>query len=78
MTTTLKLLTATTNKTIGNHTVKHTATGRKFIYFATAIVVTDDTAHTFHTDNGGYSTVSTTRAINDYRRRLVAMGYTEV
>ena len=72
------LLNATTNKTLGNHRMERTETGRNFIYHWTTICTVNDVDRTYHTDNGGWGTSSTTRAINAYKREFNSMGYTEV
>ena len=65
-------------KTLGNHRMERTTTGRNFIYHWTTICTVNDVDRTYHTDNGGWGTSSTTRAINAYKRELNSMGYTEV
>lgn len=68
-----------TAKRVGNHAVTISRDGCKhFIYHATEICTVDPVARNFTTDNGGWNTQSTNRAINDYRRYYTAMGYTEV
>lgn len=63
----------------GSHKVVKYPTGiREFIYYSTAICTVNDNERTFSTDNGGYGTSSTTRAINDYKRYFTSIGYKEV
>ena len=79
MTTVYNLVHTNANrKTLGNHRMERTTTGRNFIYYWTTICTVNDVDRTYHTDNGGWSTTSTTRAINAYKRELNSMGYTEV
>lgn len=79
MTTVYNLVHANGNrKTLGNHRMERTTTGRNFIYHWTTICTVNDIDKTYHTDNGGWGTSSTTRAINAYKRELNLMGYTEV
>ena len=65
-------------KKVGNHRVEQEGNIRRFIYHETAICTADCLQKTFTTDNGGWGTQSTTRAINAYRRELKAQGYKEV
>ena len=79
MTTVYNLVHTNANrKTLGNHRMERTTTGRNFIYHWTTICTVNDVDKTYHTDNGGGGTSSTTRAINAYKRELNSMGYTEV
>jgi hypothetical protein len=73
-----KLTSATSYMKCGNHKVIFTETGREFIYWSTAICVVNDVEKTFYTDNGGYNTSSTNRAINQYRCYFTERGYKEV
>jgi hypothetical protein len=70
MKTVKNLLKADGNKTLGNHSVVETSSGRDFIYFSTVICSVNDIKRTFRVDNGGYSTPSTARAISSYRYEL--------
>lgn len=79
MTTVYNLVHTNANrKTLGNHRMERTTTGRNFIYHWTTICAVNDVDRTYHTDNGGWGTSSTTRAINAYKREFNSMGYTEV
>lgn len=79
MTTVYNLVhTSASRKTLGNHRMERTETGRNFIYHWTTICTVNDVDRTYHTDNGGWGTSSTTRAINAYKREFNSMGYTEV
>ena len=63
----------------GSHRVVKYPTGiREFIYYATIICLVNDKECTFSTNNGGYATSSTTRAINDYKRYFTSIGYTMI
>lgn len=63
------------DKKIGNHRKEIAGNTTRYIYHWTAIVTVDEAERTFTTDNGGYGTRSTTCAINDYKRKLSAIGY---
>ena len=79
MTTVYNLVHTNANrKTLGNHRMERTTTVRNCIYHWTTICTVNDVDRTYHTDNGGWGTSSTTRAINAYKRELNSMGYTEV
>lgn len=66
---------------VGNHrTREYTERGIEktdFIYFNTAICTVDYTNRTFTTNNGGYDTQSTNRAISDYRNYFQNQGFAE-
>ena len=63
--------------TCGNHRVKeYSDNTRVFIYHNTVICTVNDNTRTFNTDNGGWNTSSTTRAINSYKQALTEKGYT--
>lgn len=62
-----KLVNAKGNMKIGNHSVEHIGNSRRFYYYGTAICVADDKYRLVYFDNGGYFTLSTTRAINSYK-----------
>lgn len=72
------LVNATRSMNSGNHRVKSFSDGtREFVYHNTVICTVDDNRRVFNTDNGGWATQSTTRAINSYKQALTAKGYTE-
>ena len=73
-----KLVKATKDMHIGNHSVVIKGTKRDFIYFYTVICAVDDEAKTFHCDNGGWNTPSTNRALGSYRHYFRSIGYDEV
>lgn len=73
-----KLVKATKDMHIGNHSVVIKGTKRDFIYFYTVICAVDDEAKTFHCDNGGWNTPSTNRAIGSYHSYFRSIGYDEV
>ena len=73
-----KLVKATKDTHIGNHSVVIKGTKRDFIYFYTVICAVDDEAKTFPCDNGGWNTPSTNRAIGSYRSYFRSIGYDEV
>ena len=73
-----KLVKATKDMHIGNHSVVIRGTKRDFIYFYTVICAVDDEVKTFHCDNGGWNTPSTNRAIGSYRSYFRSIGYDEV
>lgn len=70
------LLNATTNKTMGNHGVKHINTMRYFKYHDTIICCVNDYTRQFSVDHHGWYTQSTSRAINSYIHELTNSGYT--
>lgn len=74
------LINSERNKTLGNHYVQVVVNKdvRYFYYHSTAICKVNDRNKTFKLDNGGWCTVSTTRAINSYRRNFSELGYKEV
>lgn len=63
-----KLMEATTDKRVGNHSVRFTTTSRKFLYHWTTICEINYDKKAVIIDNGGFGTSSTTRAINSYLR----------
>lgn len=66
-----------TRRVCGNHRVKEYSNNtREFVYHNTVICTVDDNRRVFNTDNGGWATQSTTRAINSYKQALTAKGYT--
>ena len=65
-------------KRIGNHRKEREGHITKYYYHYTPIVVVDDLRKTFKTNNGGWGTISTTRAINAYRRELLSIGFREL
>lgn len=63
----------------GNHEVRFVELNcRQFIYFWTCICEVDDSNMTFTTNNGGYDTQSTNRAINAYVRHFENQGYKNI
>ncbi len=65
-------LNKTTDKKIGNHEVvvnRYNQT-TSFYYFDTAIAVIDYNERLITLSQGGWNTVSTNRALNDYKRAL--------
>ena len=66
------------HKQMGNHSMAKTVVGRDFTYHWTVICSVNDIERTFTTNNGGWNTSSTTRAINAYKYELTARGYREV
>lgn len=72
-----QLLRGERNK-VGNHRVMTDDDGvRCFYYHSTVICYADDRNATFHTDDGGWGTSSTHRAMNDYSKYFTALGYTD-
>jgi len=65
-------------KKIGNHRKEREGHITKYYYHYTPIVTVDSLKRTFKTDNGGWGTISTTRAINAYRRELTSIGFREL
>lgn len=74
-----KLIDSTSNITIGNHSVKHRDVDiSEYYYHATCVCKVDHTNRIVHFDNGDYSTSSTTRTINGYKKYFVDyLGYDE-
>ena len=72
------LLSASNNKTAGNHSVKHIGTMRYFRYHESIICYVNDYTKQFSVNHHGWFTQSTTRAINAYKRELTNSGYTLV
>ena len=70
------------NTKVGNHSVStnyvHGCTVKDYIYHSTPICTVNEDRMTFSTDNGGWNTSSTTRAINDYRRYFKSHGYKDL
>lgn len=62
----------------GNHSVAHSLGTKRFTYWNTEICTVNTIGKTFSVQNGGYKTVSTTRAINDYRYYFSSLGYTDI
>lgn len=72
-------------KQIGNHFVNvikdvdKKVMFKSFIYFQTVICFANYKEGVFHTDNGGYATRSTTRAIRGYEDYFInSLGYAQV
>lgn len=65
-------LNKTTDKKIGNHEVIVNRYNQTtcFYYFDTAIVIIDYNERSITLSNGGWNTISTSRALNDYKRAL--------
>lgn len=67
---------------VGNHSVVtyyvHGCTVKDYIYHSTPICTVNEDRMTFSTDNGGWGTQSTTRAINDYRKYFKSCGYRDL
>ena len=74
----IKLAEASSDIKLGNHRVEYTPSGRDFIYYWTVICSTNDSKRTFKTNDGGWGTSSTTRAINSYRAYFTGKGYKEI
>lgn len=72
------LVTADHNTTMGNHNVRISGDERRFTYHSTVICFVNDRMRVFSTDNGGWNTMSTNRAINDYRRYFLGLGYKDL
>ena len=74
-----KLIDSTVNMTLGNHSVKHRdAYISEYYYHAICVCKVDRANRIVHFDNGGYSTSSTTRTINGYKKYFVDyLGYEE-
>ena len=75
MTTITNLIQATTNKKQGNHRKEIKGIFSNYIYHSSIICTVDEIKKTFYTNNCGYGTRSTTRAINEYKRQLTMQGY---
>lgn len=63
---------------VGNHSKKLLMNNRDwedFYYHSTCICSVDHNSKSFKTNNGGWGTSSTTRAINDYRKYFIGLGY---
>ena len=66
-----KLLNETKDRNIGNHKVVFESPNKRaFYYHNTVICRVDDHKRIFSVHDGGWSTPSTTRAINTYIREL--------
>lgn len=66
---------------VGNHSKKIPMINRDwedFYYHATCICSVYHDTKSFKTDNGGWNTQSTTRAINDYRKYFKSCGYRDL
>lgn len=63
---------------VGNHSVKSGELVDRYYYHNTAICVVNRKERRFYTDNGGWATSSTTRAINNYTSYLKSLGYSVV
>lgn len=63
---------------VGNHYVKSYHYWEDFFYHSTCICSVDHGNKSFKTDNGGWNTSSTTRAINDYRKYFLSRGYKDL
>ena len=76
------LVTSEHDLTRGNHRVEYTEVNghytANFWYHSTIICSVDFHDETFKTDNGGWSTQSTNRAINDYRKYYNTNCYIEI
>jgi len=68
------------DKTIGNHMSVHLNTSNivKYFYFSTAICVVNHNKRQYYTDNGGWNTSSTNRAIHSYKQNFDNLGYEKV
>lgn len=76
---TIDLLWKERNCKAGNHKLEISNNGIKnLIYYWTTICKVNPSLKVFATDNGGYNTSSTNRAINAYSRELLWEGYKEV
>lgn len=77
-----KLVTSNHDLTCGNHRVEFNEERGHLIanywYHSTIICSVDYNAKTFKTTDGGWSTQSTNRAINDYRKYYNTNCYTEI
>lgn len=66
-----KLLASHKNMKLGNHRLEIQADGTEWYYYHTTPIVKVDWNNSRVTvDNGGWGTVSTTRAINSYLRQI--------
>jgi hypothetical protein len=75
----VKSLVSGKKNTVGNHRREKGDNGvMNYIYHWTAICRVNDVDKLFTTDDGGWATRSTNRAINDYRRYFKDKGYTEI
>lgn len=63
---------------VGNHSMRVVGGIENYTYHYTVICEVNHVRGEFKTDNGGFSTVSTTRAINDYRRYFKSLGYKDL
>ena len=62
----------------GNHRMGRKDNLRYFYYHWTPICIANGYSNEFSIDNGGYGTSSISRAINDYRRHFLGLGYKEI
>lgn len=72
------LVSAFSSKKKGNHRVVFKGWERHFYYYFTEICTVNDVYKTFKTNDGGWGTQSTTRAINDYRKYFKSCGYIDL
>ena len=73
-----RLVTADKTTRLGNHIAVFTGTEIHYLYHETCICKVDTVNRTFITDNGGWNTTSTTRAINCYKKYYSGIGYTDI
>lgn len=73
-----KLVNSSVDMVQGNHMVLTSSMVCKFIYHSTCICEVNHQDKTFKTSNGGYGTITTTQAINQYKRYFLSIGYKEV
>lgn len=82
MKTIAKLVTAHSDMSLGNHRVEFNEERGHLIlnywYHSTIICTVDMNEKTFKTTDGGWSTMSTHRAINDYKKYYEAQGYKDL
>ena len=65
-------------KIIGNHKYETFGNITEYIYHQTCICRINTDTREFSVQNGGWNTVSTKRAINDYLNYFVNIGYKKV
>lgn len=64
---------------VGNHRVETTGKVTYYFYHSTAVCTVNTVDGTVKFDNGGWGTMSTTRAINNYKKYFVdGLGFTVV
>jgi hypothetical protein len=78
MKTVQNLLASKGDKRIGNHKREDSFGLEYYIYHQTAICIVNRKTNKFTTQNGGFKTSSTTRAISSYKKELNSIGYEEV